>query len=52
MSSDVFDLTGQAPVSVQDFVRKNATAFTASKPSPNETPHAQTSDTDQHKNDR
>lgn len=30
MSDDVFTLTGQAPMSVQEFVRKNAAAFTAS----------------------
>ena len=30
MSDDVRTLTGQAPLSVQDFVRKNASAFTAS----------------------
>jgi uncharacterized protein YbjT (DUF2867 family) len=30
MSDDVLTLTGQAPISVQDFVRKNAAAFTAS----------------------
>ncbi|SAL52386.1 NmrA family protein [Caballeronia choica] len=29
MSDDVLTLTGQAPISVQDFVRKNAAAFTA-----------------------
>jgi len=29
-SDDVRTLTGQAPLSVQDFVRKNAAAFTAS----------------------
>jgi uncharacterized protein YbjT (DUF2867 family) len=31
MSSDVFTLTGQAPLSVRDFVRMNAAAFTASE---------------------
>ena len=30
MSDDVLTLTGQAPLSVQDFVRKNAATFTAS----------------------
>jgi hypothetical protein len=30
MSDDVLTLTGRAPLSVQDFVRKNAAAFTAS----------------------
>jgi hypothetical protein len=30
MSDDVFTLTGQAPMSVQEFVRKNAAAVTAS----------------------
>ena len=30
MSDDVLTLTGQGPLSVQEFVRKNATAFTAS----------------------
>jgi hypothetical protein len=30
MSDDVRKLTGQAPLSVQEFVRKNAAAFTAS----------------------
>jgi len=30
MSDDVLTLTGQGPLSVQDFVRKNAEAFTAS----------------------
>ena len=30
MSHDVFTLTGQVPMSVQEFVRKNAAAFTAS----------------------
>jgi len=30
MSDDVFMLTGQAPMSVQEFVRKNAATFTAS----------------------
>lgn len=30
MSNDVLTLTGQAPMSAQEFVRKNATAFTAS----------------------
>ncbi|MGT2477491.1 NmrA family NAD(P)-binding protein [Paraburkholderia terrae] len=30
MSDDVVTLTGQAPLSVQDFVRKNAATFTAS----------------------
>jgi uncharacterized protein YbjT (DUF2867 family) len=30
MSDDVRTLTGQGPLSVQDFVRKNAAAFTAS----------------------
>ena len=30
MSDDVLTLTGQRPLSVQDFVRKNAAAFTAS----------------------
>jgi uncharacterized protein YbjT (DUF2867 family) len=30
MSDDVFTLTGQAPLSMQDFVRKNASAFAAS----------------------
>jgi uncharacterized protein YbjT (DUF2867 family) len=30
MSTDVLALTGQAPLSVQEFVRKNAAAFTAS----------------------
>jgi uncharacterized protein YbjT (DUF2867 family) len=30
MSDDVFTLTGQAPLSVQDFVRRNAATFTAS----------------------
>jgi nucleoside-diphosphate-sugar epimerase len=30
MSDDVLTLTGQAPLSVQEFVRKNAAAFTAS----------------------
>jgi len=29
MSGDVLALTGQGPLSVQEFVRKNATAFTA-----------------------
>jgi hypothetical protein len=29
MSDDVLTLTGQRPLSVQDFVRKNAAAFTA-----------------------
>jgi len=32
MSDDVLELTGQSPLSVQDFVRKNAAAFTASEP--------------------
>jgi len=27
MSDDVFTLTGQGPMSVQDFVRKNAATF-------------------------
>jgi uncharacterized protein YbjT (DUF2867 family) len=30
MSGDVLTITGQAPISVQEFVRKNASAFTAS----------------------
>ena len=30
MSDDVLTLTGQEPMSVQEFVRKNASAFTAS----------------------
>jgi hypothetical protein len=30
MSDDVLTLTGQPPRSLQEFVRKNATAFTAS----------------------
>ena len=30
MSDDVLNLTGRAPVSVQDFVRKNASIFTPS----------------------
>jgi len=30
MSDDVLTLTGQGPMSVQDFVRKNAATFTAS----------------------
>ena len=30
MSGDVLTLTGRAPLSVQEFIRKNATAFTAS----------------------
>ena len=30
MSDDVFRLTGQGPLSVQEFVRKNAATFTAS----------------------
>ena len=30
MSDDVLTLTGQAPMSVQEFVRKNVVAFTAS----------------------
>ena len=30
MSDDVLTLTGQAPLSLQEFVRKNAAAFTAS----------------------
>ena len=30
MSDDVRTLTGQGPLSVQDFVRKNAATFTAS----------------------
>jgi hypothetical protein len=30
MSNDVLTLTGQAPLSVQEFVRKNAATFTAS----------------------
>ena len=30
MSDDVLTLTGQGPLSVQDFVRKNSAAFTAS----------------------
>jgi uncharacterized protein YbjT (DUF2867 family) len=30
MSDDVLTLTGQGPITVQDFVRKNAAAFTAS----------------------
>jgi hypothetical protein len=30
MSNDVLTLTGQGPVSVQEFIRKNAAAFTAS----------------------
>jgi hypothetical protein len=29
MSDDVVTLTGQAPISVQEFVRKNAATFTA-----------------------
>jgi hypothetical protein len=29
MSDDVLTLTGQGPLSVQEFVRKNAAAFTA-----------------------
>jgi hypothetical protein len=29
MSEDVFTLTGRAPMSVQEFVRRNAAAFTA-----------------------
>jgi hypothetical protein len=31
MSNDVLTLTGQAPLSVRDFVRKNAANFTAAK---------------------
>jgi hypothetical protein len=30
MTDDVLTLTGQAPMRVQEFVRKNAAAFTAS----------------------
>jgi hypothetical protein len=30
MSDDVLTLTGQEPLSMQDFVRKNAATFTAS----------------------
>ena len=30
MSGDVLTLTGQGPLSLQEFVRKNASAFTAS----------------------
>jgi len=30
MSEDVRTLTGQAPISVQDFIRKNAATFTPS----------------------
>jgi hypothetical protein len=30
MSDDVLTLTGQGPLSLQEFVRKNASAFTAS----------------------
>jgi hypothetical protein len=30
MSDDVLTLTGQRPLSVQEFVRKNAATFTAS----------------------
>jgi hypothetical protein len=30
MSDDVFALTGQTPLSMQEFVRKNAAAFTDS----------------------
>jgi len=30
MSNDVLTLTGKAPLSVQEFVRKNAPTFTAS----------------------
>jgi hypothetical protein len=30
MSNDVFTLTGRGPLSVQEFVRKNAARFTAS----------------------
>jgi hypothetical protein len=30
MSDDVLTLTGQGPLSVQEFVRKNASAFTSS----------------------
>ena len=30
MSDDVFTLTGQEPLSVQEIVRKNAATFTAS----------------------
>jgi hypothetical protein len=30
MSNDVLTLTGQGPLSVQEFVRKNAATFTAS----------------------
>jgi hypothetical protein len=30
MTDDVLTLTGQAPMSVQEFVRKNAPAFTGS----------------------
>jgi hypothetical protein len=29
MSDDVFTLTGQRPLSAQEFVRENAAAFTA-----------------------
>jgi uncharacterized protein YbjT (DUF2867 family) len=32
MSDDVFTLTGQTPLSMREFVRKNAAAFTASAP--------------------
>jgi hypothetical protein len=31
MSDDVRTLTGQAPLSVQEFVKKNAATFTASE---------------------
>jgi len=30
MSDDVLTVTGQAPLTVQEFVRKNAATFTAS----------------------
>jgi hypothetical protein len=30
MSDDVLTLTGQGPLGVQEFIRKNAAAFTAS----------------------
>jgi hypothetical protein len=30
LSPDVFTLTGQRPVSMEDFVKKNAATFTAS----------------------
>src|SRR5215475_15874077 len=37
-SDDVLALTGQAPLSVQEFVRKNAAAFTASEKDSAENP--------------